>query len=138
MILVTRPNDLKLHKLTICLALWHVVGNQKPLKGPSELMLYNNFCQGLHADPLSKTNYRPVSVLPVFSKIFEKVFETQLSDFFDKTQRLFFIFILSIIFFNFIRCYMLEFKIFLHIHMIFNFHNTRVNSGVIENYVNDH
>jgi hypothetical protein len=23
-------------------------------------------------DPLSKTNYRPVSVLPVFSKIFEK------------------------------------------------------------------
>jgi hypothetical protein len=24
-------------------------------------------------DPLSKTNYRPVSVLPVFSKIFEKV-----------------------------------------------------------------
>ena len=33
-------------------------------------------------DPLSKTNYRPVSVLPVFSKIFEKVFETQLSDFF--------------------------------------------------------
>jgi hypothetical protein len=34
-------------------------------------------------DPLSKTNYRPVSVLPVFPKIFEKVFETQLSDFFD-------------------------------------------------------
>jgi hypothetical protein len=33
-------------------------------------------------DPLSKTNYRPVSVLPVFPKIFEKVFETQLSDFF--------------------------------------------------------
>jgi hypothetical protein len=28
-------------------------------------------------------NYRPVSVLPVFSKNFEKVFETQLSDFFD-------------------------------------------------------
>jgi hypothetical protein len=33
MILVTRPNYLKLHKLTICLAVWHVVGNQKPLKG---------------------------------------------------------------------------------------------------------
>jgi hypothetical protein len=31
-------------------------------------------------DPLSKTNYRPVSVLPVFSKIFEKVFETQCSE----------------------------------------------------------
>jgi hypothetical protein len=30
-----------------------------------------------------------------------------------------------------IRCYMLEFKIFLHIHMIFNFQYTRVSSGVI-------
>ena len=36
-------------------------------------------------------------------------------------------------FFNFIRCYMLEFNIFLHIHMIFNFHYTRVSSGVIYN-----
>jgi hypothetical protein len=43
---------LKLHKLTICLAVWHVVGNQKPLKGPSELMLYNNFCLGLHTNLL--------------------------------------------------------------------------------------
>jgi hypothetical protein len=34
-------------------------------------------------DNSTETNYRPVSVLPVFSKIFEKVFETQLSDFFD-------------------------------------------------------
>ena len=52
MISVTRPNDLKLHKLTICLAVWHVVGNQKPLKGPSELMLYNNFCLGLNTNLL--------------------------------------------------------------------------------------
>jgi hypothetical protein len=29
-----------------------MVGNQKPLKGPSELMLYNNFCLGLHANLL--------------------------------------------------------------------------------------
>ena len=43
----------------------------------------------------------------------------------------FFIFILSIFLFNSIRCYRLEFKIFLHIHMIFNFHYTRVSSGVI-------
>jgi hypothetical protein len=28
MILVTRPNYLKLHKLTSCLAVWHVVGNK--------------------------------------------------------------------------------------------------------------
>jgi hypothetical protein len=33
-------------------AVWHVVGNQKPLKGPSELMLYNVFCRGLHANLL--------------------------------------------------------------------------------------
>ena len=31
-----------------------------------------------------KTNYRPVSVLPIFSKVCEKVLEIQLSDFFDK------------------------------------------------------
>ena len=42
-------------------------------------------------DPLSKTNYRPVSVLSVFSKIFEKVFETQLSDFFDTIFNPFFV-----------------------------------------------
>ena len=35
-------------------------------------------------DPLMKTNYRPVSVLPIFSKIFEKVYEIQLSEYFDK------------------------------------------------------
>ena len=33
-------------------------------------------------DPLLKTNYRPVSVLCIFSKIFEKILEQQLSDFF--------------------------------------------------------
>jgi hypothetical protein len=31
-------------------------------------------------DPLLKTNYRPVSVLCIFSKIFEKILEQQLSD----------------------------------------------------------
>jgi hypothetical protein len=31
-----------------------------------------------------KTNYRPVSVLPIFSKNFEKVYEIQLSEYFDK------------------------------------------------------
>ena len=34
-------------------------------------------------DPLLKTNYRPVSVLHIFSKIFEKILERQLSDFFE-------------------------------------------------------
>ena len=36
------------------------------------------------SDPLMKTNYRPVSVLPIFSKHFEKVYEIQLSEYFDK------------------------------------------------------
>ena len=36
------------------------------------------------SDPLLKTNYRPVSVLPIFSKIFEKIYEIQLTDYFDK------------------------------------------------------
>ena len=34
-------------------------------------------------DPLLKTNYRPVSVLCIFSKIFLKILEQQLSDFFE-------------------------------------------------------
>ena len=34
-------------------------------------------------DPLEKTNYRPVSVLPILSKLYETVLEIQLSDFFD-------------------------------------------------------
>ena len=34
-------------------------------------------------DPLSKKNYRPVSILPVISKIYEKVMSVQLSEYFD-------------------------------------------------------
>ena len=34
-------------------------------------------------DPLVISNYRPVSILPIFSKLFEKVIETRLNDFFD-------------------------------------------------------
>ena len=35
-------------------------------------------------DPLNKSNYRSVSVLPNFSKVYEKVIEMQLADYFDK------------------------------------------------------
>ena len=35
-------------------------------------------------DAMTKSNYRPVSLLPIPSKIFEKVLSTQLSDYFDK------------------------------------------------------
>ena len=32
-------------------------------------------------NPLDETNYRPVSVLPVVSKIFERIMQTQFNDF---------------------------------------------------------
>ena len=35
-------------------------------------------------DPLNESNYRPVSVLLIFSKVYEKVIEIQLADYFDK------------------------------------------------------
>jgi hypothetical protein len=41
-------------------------------------------------DPLNKSNYRPVSVLPIFSKVYEKVIEIQLADYFDKIFNPFF------------------------------------------------
>jgi hypothetical protein len=57
------------------------------------------------SDPLMKTNYRPVSVLPVFSKNFEKVYEIQLSEYFDKNVY----FIQNII--NIFICYLIKLKI---------------------------
>ena len=45
----------------------------------------------------SKTNYRPVSILPVFSKIFERLLSRQLSEFFDN--------ILSKFQYGFRKCY---------------------------------
>ena len=35
-------------------------------------------------DPTDKTNYRPVSILPLLSKIFEKVMYKQLYDYIEK------------------------------------------------------
>ena len=37
----------------------------------------------------SKNNYRPVSILPVFSKIFERFLSRQLSEFFDNILSIF-------------------------------------------------
>ena len=34
-------------------------------------------------DPISKENYRPVSVLPIISKAYERVMHNQLSEYFD-------------------------------------------------------
>ena len=34
-------------------------------------------------DPLDKANYRPVSILPALSKIFEKILADQMTEFFD-------------------------------------------------------
>ena len=35
-------------------------------------------------DAMTKSNYKPVSLIPILSKIFEKVRSTQLPDYFDK------------------------------------------------------
>ena len=34
-------------------------------------------------DPLDKENYRPVSILPIISKVYERAMHNQLSEFFD-------------------------------------------------------
>ena len=43
--------------------------------------------KGGNIDTMS--NYRPISILPIFSKIFEKLLYTRLSDFFDKNNVLY-------------------------------------------------
>ena len=42
-------------------------------------------------DPFLKSNYRPVSILPIPSKIFEKVLSVQLSDSFDNILTIFYV-----------------------------------------------
>ena len=42
-------------------------------------------------DPFLKSNYRPVSILPIPSKKFEKVLSVQLSDFFDNILTIFYV-----------------------------------------------
>ena len=34
-------------------------------------------------DPLDEENYRPVSILPIISKVYERAMHNQLSEFFD-------------------------------------------------------
>ena len=46
----------------------------------SKISKYHASFQGVRT---SKTNYRPVSILPVFSKMFEKLLSRQLLEFFD-------------------------------------------------------
>jgi hypothetical protein len=60
-----------------------MVGNQRPLKGPSELMLYNNFCLGLHANLLEDSslyNYADDNALSVCSPDFDLLISTLESD----------------------------------------------------------
>jgi hypothetical protein len=40
-------------------------------------------------DPLDKKNYRPVSILPTISKVYEMVFSDQLTDLFENKNNLF-------------------------------------------------
>ena len=52
-------------------------------KFPNCLKLANITPVFKKAPRTSKINYRPVSILPVFSKIFERLLSRQLSEFFD-------------------------------------------------------
>ena len=50
---------------------------------PDSLKLADITPVSKNKDPLSKTNYRPVSVLPIASKLFEKIMQKQVNGFID-------------------------------------------------------
>ena len=54
----------------------------KSAKFPKELKLANITVIFKKGDKTEPQNYRPISILPTVSKIFEKVLEKQLSEFF--------------------------------------------------------
>ena len=67
------------------------INNINPKKATTSNSIPPNFPQNLKLaditpvykknDPLDKTNYRPVSILPVVSKIFERIMQKQINDF---------------------------------------------------------
>jgi hypothetical protein len=93
MILKEKLNEKKHHRKIIYRVKCHEVNSQMLWRGPLKQQLSGVFPDRLKQaqvtplykknDPLEKTNYRPVSVLPILSKLYETVLEIQLSDFFD-------------------------------------------------------
>ena len=59
--------------------------NKSIIKGqyPKILSIAKVLCLFKSGDPSSISNYRPISILPCFSKILEKVFEAQLRDYLE-------------------------------------------------------
>ena len=55
----------------------------KDKKFPDSLKLYNIVPVHKKKDATDKTNYRPISILPLLSKVFEKVMYIQLYDYME-------------------------------------------------------
>lgn len=78
---------IKMLKLAInecCSALTDCINNSiLDLKFPSELKLADVLPVHKDKDPLSKGNYRPISILPSLSKIYEKIFSSRIAEFME-------------------------------------------------------
>ena len=70
--------DFSFHFLTNCIN--KVIKNNE---FPGSLKLFNIVPAHMNKDPTGKTNYRPVSILPLLSKVFEKVMYIQLYDYME-------------------------------------------------------
>ena len=70
--------DFSFHFLTICIN--EAIKNKN---FPDSLKLSNIVPVHKKKDPTDKTNYRPVSILPLLSKVFEKVIYIQLYDYLE-------------------------------------------------------
>ena len=75
---ILKKSDFTFDKLTDCI-------NQALMNGKFPDSLKNANITPVHKkdDPTDKTNFRPVSVLPLLSKVFERVMYNQLSDYMD-------------------------------------------------------
>ena len=74
-----KPCDFSFHFLTNCIN--EATKNNKLL---DFLKLPNKVSVHKKKDPIDKTNYRPVSILPLLPKVFEKVMYPQFYDFMEK------------------------------------------------------
>ena len=73
---ILKECDFSFHFLTNCINKF-IKNNEFP----GSLKLSNIVPAHMNKDPTGKTNYRPVSILPLLSKVFEKLMHIQLYDY---------------------------------------------------------